>query len=71
MMMKEEMEKKKYMCASCKSIWTDRTCVVEDSIQNQKVHFCLNCDDWVKHKEHVFEADWTLSDSDGYLREGI
>ena len=60
-----------FKCASCKSMWTDRSCVLEYSIHNQKVHFCLNCDDWVKHKENVFDAGWTLLDSDGYLRTGI
>ena len=60
-----------FECVSCKSIWTDRNCVVEYSMQNQKVHFCLNCDDWVKQKEQVFDAGWTLLDFNGFLRRGI
>ena len=59
------------LCASCKSIWTDRTCVVEFSVQNQKDYCSIICDDWVKHRENVYEAGWTLCYSDGYLKEGM
>ena len=60
-----------YKCESCKDIWTNSNCVVEYVLHNQKVHFCLNCDDWVKYKQNVFNADWTLMDNNGYLRTGI
>ena len=60
-----------YKCASCKDFWTNGACVVEYIIQNQKVYFCLNCDDWVKYKQDVFNTGWTLMDNDSYLRTGI
>ena len=67
----EEGNSAEYKCASCKDIWTDGTCVVEYTSQNQLVYFCLNCDEWVQNKENVFDAGWTLLDKDGYLRMGI
>ena len=60
-----------YKCVSCKDVWTDRKFVKQHMIQNHEVHFCLNCDDWVKNKQNVFEDGWTLHDADGFLRRGI
>ena len=60
-----------YKCASCKDVWEDKMCVMEYTIHNQRVHFCLNCDDWVKQKENVFDEGWTLLDQDGFLRTEI
>ena len=45
--------------------------VVKHIIQNMETYFCLNCDDWVKDKERVFEHGWTLLDQYGYLRKDI
>jgi hypothetical protein len=68
----DEVHSIHYKCAGCKDIWTDRTYVIEHTLRNQLVvYFCLNCDDWVQHKENVFDAGWTLLDKDGFLRTGI
>ena len=53
-------ETKEYKCVSCESNWTDKTCVVEHVIQNHTLYFCLNCEDWVKHKSKVLENNRTL-----------
>ena len=60
-----------YNCVGCKSIFTDEKYVVKHIIQNMETYFCLNCDDWVKDKERVFEHGWTLLDQYGYLRIDI
>ena len=49
-----------YQCVSCKSIWNDKICMVEHTIKNMNIFFCLNCNDWVKNKESVLDQGWTL-----------
>ena len=60
-----------FNCVSCKGIWENRDSVIGYIMENQEIHFCLNCDDWVKYKEKVFDDGWTLLDRDGYLKMGI
>ena len=60
-----------YKCASCKDTWLNSACVVEHVIQNWRLFFCLNCDDWVTEKSAVLMEGWTLLDRDGLLRRGI
>ena len=61
----------KFKCEGCKYIWEEKSCVVEHVVENMKVFFCLNCDDWIQHKANVFNPGWTLFDEEGYLRHGI
>ena len=65
------MGSEEYHCVSCKHIWEEKNCVKEHIIQNTKVFFCLNCDDWVKEKGAVFGLGWSLFDQAGYLRVDI
>ena len=60
-----------YKCEGCKSAWKDGKHVIEHIIHNRKTFFCLNCEDWIKYKENVFNAGWSLLDEDGYLRKDI
>ena len=64
-------EKKQFKCESCKYSWEDKNCVVEHVIQNMKMFFCLNCDDWVNTKENVLQKGWTLFDEEGLLRTDV
>ena len=57
----------KLKCVSCKHSWKETKFVVKHTINNTEVYFCLNCEDWVKHKERVFNQGWTLMDYDGNL----
>ena len=62
---------REFKCEGCKSVWNDKKHVVEHSIQNTKVYFCLNCEDWVKYKQNVFDWGWSLFDDGGNLRYDI
>ena len=44
-----------FKCVSCKSEWKESNCVVEHKIEGKKLYFCLNCDDWVRHKNRVLD----------------
>ena len=35
----------KYKCISCKSVWNDKIHLVEHTIKNMNLFFCLNCND--------------------------
>ena len=60
-----------YKCASCKDSWTSKNCVVEHSLNNHVLYFCLNCNDWVTDKSQVLDTNWTLLDERGYLRRNL
>ena len=60
-----------YKCISCNDAWNKTEYVKEHLIQNQKVYFCLNCDEWVKLKDKVLNPGWKLLDEFGYLNQGI
>ena len=60
-----------FTCISCKCVWMDRNCVVEHFVQNMKLYFCLNCDDWVRNKTEVLQPGWTLHDEAGNLRMDV
>ena len=60
-----------YKCAGCDSNWNDKKYVVEHVIRNMRIFFCLNCNDWIKHKEAVLDQGWTLLDEAGFLRNNI
>ena len=59
--------KTEFKCVSCKHEWTETKFVVKHLINGMEVYFCLNCDDWVKQKERVFDQGWSLMDQDGNL----
>ena len=63
--------KSKFQCVSCKHEWEERKFVVQHKINHMEVYFCLNCDDWVKQKEKVFDDGWSLFDHDGNLEYGV
>ena len=67
----QEMDDHEYKCVGCHSSWTDRMCVVDHIVRNQKVYFCLNCDDWVRDKSRVLEERWSLFDDKGNLRYDV
>jgi hypothetical protein len=53
---------------SCKTEWTESNCVAEHILEDTKLHFCLNCDNWVRHKKNrVLDQRWSLFDQDGNL----
>ena len=64
----DEVNSHKYKCVSCKDTWQNRACIVEHIIQNTKMFFCLNCDEWVKTKSQVLDEGWTLLDEAGNLK---
>ena len=59
---------KTYKCISCKYKWREEKFVVKHRVENMEVHFCLNCDDWVKQKSKVLDLGWSLFDQDGNLK---
>ena len=61
----------KFGCVSCKHEWKETKFVVKHTIDNMEVYFCLNCDDWVKSKERVFDQGWSLFDQDGNLNHFV
>ena len=56
-----------YKCEGCKHTWEDTNHVVEHNIFNMKAFFCLNCDDWIKNKNNVFNQGWLLFDNSEIL----
>ena len=56
-----------YKCEGCKSDWQESRFVVKHSINNMEIYFCLNCEDWIKHKNKVLDEGWSLFDQDGNL----
>ena len=60
-----------FKCVSCKSAWSENKFVVEHTVNQTKVYFCLNCEDWVKDKKRVLDNGWTLFDRDGYLKYDV
>ena len=60
-----------YQCAGCKDIWNNKTCMVEHMVNNTTVVFCLNCSDWIRDKEAIFDEGWSLLDEAGFLRQDI
>ena len=64
----DEVNSHKYKFVSCKNTRQNRSCIVEHIIQNTKMFFCLNCDEWVKKKTQVLDEGWTLLDEAGNLK---
>ena len=60
-----------FKCVGCKNAWEDKSFVVEHIIRGHETFFCLNCEDWVKFKTNVYDANWTLFDEWGYLRQDV
>ena len=67
----KKQNSEEFECISCKCVWNDRNCVVEHVVQNMKVYFCLNCDDWVQNKTEVLQPGWNLLDEAGYLSRDV
>ena len=40
-------------------------------VQNMKIYFCRNCDDWVQNKTKVLQSGWTLLEEAGDLRMDV
>ena len=55
-----QVQVENFKCVSCMYTWMEKDCVVKHTIKNQQVYFCLNCNDWVKNKERVFDQGWTM-----------
>ena len=51
--------------------WKDKRCVEEHTLNNHRVYFCLNCNDWVKNKYAVLDPNWSLLDERGNLRSNL
>ena len=66
-----EAQLQEYKCISCKCAWKEQTCVVKHMIENIETYFCLNCDDWVQHKQNIYNPGWTLMNEAGNLRMDI
>jgi hypothetical protein len=66
-----ENEHKIYKCAGCKHTWNERRFVKSHIISSMELHFCLNCDDWIKQKEKVLDQGWSLFDHDGNLNHFV
>ena len=64
----DQNEIQEYKCVGCESCWTEKGFTVEYVVANQKVQFCLNCEDWIKDKSKVLDKNWTLFDQAGNLR---
>ena len=62
---------KSYPCAGCKSCYTDVACVIQYSVGNTGFFLCLNCEDWIKHKENIITPGWSLFDANGDLRRDV
>ena len=60
-----------FECERWKHTWNNKSYVVEHMINQRKVYFCLNCDDWIEYKSEVFNEGWTLLNEEGFLRHGI
>ena len=56
---------------ACKCAWENANHVVEHWIENIKLYFCLNCEDWVQHKSNVLKDGWSLFDEEGLLRRDV
>ena len=60
-----------YNCVGCRCDWTDKNCLIEHVINDHRVYFCLNCEDWVKDKSKVLDENWTMFDERGKLRYDV
>jgi hypothetical protein len=58
-------------CAGCKSTFESESYVVNHTIKERTLVFCLNCDDWIQNKEEVLKTDWSLFDANGDLRRDV
>ena len=67
----KSLENKEYPCEGCKYTWKDKNCMKEHIIKNRRIFFCLNCDDWIKDKNAVFNYRWTMFDDAGILRTDV
>jgi hypothetical protein len=45
--------------------------IVRHIVNNTAFLLCLNCDDWIHHKEMVITPGWTLFDANGALRYNV
>ena len=66
-----ENQPKYFNCVSCKHTWNETKFVIKHNIKGMEVYFCLNCEDWVKLKDNVFDQGWSLFDQDGNLNHFV
>ena len=62
---------KTYTCAGCKNCYDDARCIVQHVVGNKSFFLCLNCEDWIKHKELILNPGWSLFDGNGDLRKDV
>ena len=62
---------KSFPCVGCQNCYDDVTCVVQHNIENLSFYLCLNCEDWIKHKEKIITPGWSLFDNNGELRKDV
>ena len=67
----ENKAHKYYPCAGCKNVYDDKTCVVENRLNNEVFLLCLNCEDWIVRKDMVMDPGWSLYDRNGDLRRDV
>ena len=60
-----------FPCAGCKSRYDDQSCVVQHIVNDTTFLLCLNCDDWIQHKDMIITPGWTLFDGNGALRYDV
>ena len=62
---------KSFPCIGCQNCYDDVACVVQHKIENSSFYLCLNCEDWIKHKEKIITPGWSLFDHNGALRRDV
>lgn len=62
---------KSYPCLGCKNCYEDKTCVVQNIVANTPFYLCLNCDEWIKHKDKIMTPGWSLFNQNGDLRRDV
>ena len=70
-MNENDIEDFEYQCAGCKSTWNDKIYMVNHNVKNMDVFFCLNCSDWIRNKEAVFDKDLTQFYEAGFLKQNV
>ena len=62
---------KSFPCAGCKNCYDDERCVVHHNVNHIEFFLCLNCEDWIRHKDLIMNPGWSLFDNNGDLRRDV
>ena len=68
---KQTQAHKSYLCQGCKNCYEDKTCVVQNIVSHIPFYLCLNCDEWIKHKDKIMTPGWSLFNQNGDLRRDV